>query len=712
MLTNRLSSIILLILLVWLAGCSPSTTAPAGRPTPSATLPQAAPTSTTSEEATRVLFPDVPTATLEASPATSPPPIDYEHAIPHLDAGTAIEITKITMVDSQQGWAIAQANDSSDHILRTNDGGESWWDVTPPETAPTGDSHLQAAGFFLNSDHAWVSFSSYEIVWRTSDAGITWQPARTEYTGNLGVDFYFADETYGWVMKYIDAGMSHVYSSMSRTTSGGAYWETVFDPYTSSDLQSFTKTGMVFIDADVGWVTRDSYGVQPGAFVDVTSDGGSSWKEVPLPPPPDEPNKFTDEYCAMYNPHLFSRSNGALIVRCTTYDNNNNKVLTDYLFSTSDSGQTWSRYDYPGGELQFIDEDVAYALDREIYRSRDAGITWSQVKDVNWTGQFSFVGENLAWVVARSGEEIALVKTTDGCASFTEIKPELVAEPSEYQAASERSTEVGSLESLTGQIGFIAFSETDSDISDIFLMNLEDDSRQKITDSSGEILHFSWSPDGQRLVFDSDRDGNFDIYTMQVDGSQLTQLTKKTIPENDPDWSPNGTQIIYTVSEAAGWSIYVMNADGSQSRRLTNGYTASWSPDGSRIAFSRLDDGIYTMDPGGGNLVRLTDSSTYGWDYYPEWSPDGTKIVFGSNRRQPGDALTESVYIMDADGQGIGRLSDSWGQAPYAWSPDGRWIVYTKGFFSTATLYIMDSFGVNSAALAENNIGFHPAWRP
>ncbi len=189
-------------------------------------------------------------------------------------------------------------------------------------------------------------------------------------------------------------------------------------------------------------------------------------------------------------------------------------------------------------------------------------------------------------------------------------------------------------------------------------------------------------------------------------------MTNNSIPENDPDWSPDGTQIVYTAREAAGWSIYVMNADGSQSRRLTNGYTASWSPDGSRIAFSRLDDGIYTMDPDGGSLTRLTDSSTYGWDYYPEWSPDGTKIVFGSNRHQPGDALTESVYIMDADGQGVGKLSNSWGQAPYTWSADGQWIVYTKDFFNTATLYIMDSFGVNSAPLADNNIGFHPVWRP
>ncbi len=712
MLQKRLSSIIFLVIFIELSGCKPSTTAPADQPRPSATVPPATATNTMSNEPTRALFLDVPTATTEASSATLPPPVfDYEHAIPHLAAGEEIEIIKIEMSDSKRGWAIAQANEASDHILRTDDGGETWWDITPPETAPTDDAYLQAAAFFLDQDNAWVSFQLYEIIWHTSDAGITWHPSRTAYASNFGVDFYFADETYGWVLKYLDAGMSHVYSAMARTTSGGAYWETVFDPYTSSDLQSFSKTGMVFIDAEIGWVTRDSGGVQPGAFVDATDDGGNTWQEIPLPPPQDEPNKFIDEYCSMYDPHLSSRNAGALTVRCTRYDDGD-KVLTEYLFSTTDGGQTWRRDDFPGGELRFVNDSVAYALGRKIYRSRDAGKTWSHVKDVNWSGQFSFVNENLAWVVARAGDEIALVKTTDGCSSFVEIQPELIAAPSEYQVASKTEAQGESFETLTGQIGLLAQNESGQDVYDIFLLDLEDQSRRQITDGSGNVLNFSWSPDGQRLVFDSDKDGDYEIYIINVDGSQLIQLTNNSIQDNDPDWSPDGTQIVYTVWETDRQAIYIMNSDGTNTNRLTTGFTPSWSPDGSRIAFGRLEDGIFTIDPGGGNLTRLTDSSTYGWDYYPEWSPDGTKILFGSNRHQPGDALTESVYIMDADGKGVGRLTQSWGQAPYTWSPDGRWIVYTKDFISMATLYIMDAYGVNTIPLADNNIGFYPVWRP
>jgi photosystem II stability/assembly factor-like uncharacterized protein len=709
MLDKRRLYTLFILLMIGISSCTPSPT-PTAPPEATTIPPTVTSTSSTDMQPTRILVPEVATATEEAPPPVLPEPvIDYDRAIPHVEAGADIEIIEITMSDTVQGWGIAQANDGSDHILRTYDGGVSWWDITPPESAPSDDSYLKAAAFFLDADNAWVSFSPYEIIWRTSDAGITWLPARTALATKLGADLYFADRTNGWIMKYLDAGMSHVYTGLSRTTSGGAYWETVFDPYSSVELQSCSKTGLVFVDAEVGWVTRDCGGVQPGAFVDVTNDGGNTWEEISLPPPQDNPNKFTDEYCAMYSPNLLSRNTGVLVVRCKRYDDGDS-VLTNYIFSTSDGGQTWNRHDYPGGDLVFIN-DTAYALSREIHRSSDAGKTWTHVKDVNWDGQFSFVNENLAWAVAKSGEEIALVKTTDGCSSFSEIPPEVIEPPSEYAMVSQ--TLGGSFEDLTGQIAFISYRDTtDPYNSDIFILDLEDESLTKITNSSGTILNFSWSPDGDRLVFDSDMDGDNEIYTIRVDGTLLTQLTTNDIQDGDPSWSPDGTQIAYTVNDPDCQAIYIMNVDGSNAHRLTAGFTPAWSPDGLRIAFSRIHDGIYTIEPSGTNLTQLTDSSEHGWDAFPVWSPDGTKIIFGSNRHAPGDFATDSVYIMNADGSGIGRLSQTWGSPPYAWSPDGLWIIYTEGFGNGSELLVMDSYGLDSMPLADDNIGFHPLWRP
>jgi photosystem II stability/assembly factor-like uncharacterized protein len=337
-----------------------------------------------------------------------------------------VTITFIQMVSAAQGWALGNIGDPSDHVLRTADGGNTWWDISPPEATPQGDGEKRAEAFFLDSETAWVIYNPYEIIWQTMDGGMTWEPSISAYTGLLGAAFWFADKDHGWLMKYLDAGMSHVYVALFRTTTGGTYWEKIWDPTSSDDLQSFSKTGMVFFNANTGWVSRDSGGVQPGAFIDVTEDGGSTWQSLQLPPPEDDPDIFEKEYCGMHSPVLFTELSGALVVECRRFDGDE-RVSTSYLFSTTNSGQTWSRLDYPGGKLHFVDQNVAYALGQEIYQSQNGGRTWISIKSVNWDGQFSFVNRNLAWAVARDGEEIALVKTTDGCRSWEMLNPKIAA---------------------------------------------------------------------------------------------------------------------------------------------------------------------------------------------------------------------------------------------------------------------------------------------
>jgi TolB protein len=242
-------------------------------------------------------------------------------------------------------------------------------------------------------------------------------------------------------------------------------------------------------------------------------------------------------------------------------------------------------------------------------------------------------------------------------------------------------------------------------------MNFDGTNLTKITDRSGSIMHFSWSPDGQTLVFDSDRDGDFEIYTIKADGTELTQITSNSFYESDPDWSPDGIEIAYVSLDSGDYRIYLMNADGSSIRPLVDGRTPAWSPDGSSIAFSRIDDGIYLIDTDCCHLYRLTDSSQHGWDHYPVWSPDGSLTLFGSNLHQPEWSAAESVYVMGTDGSGISSLSEVWGMPPYAWSPDGHWIIYTQSFGTDAKLYIMDNQGFNVRPLMEENEGIHPFWR-
>jgi photosystem II stability/assembly factor-like uncharacterized protein len=349
-----------------------------------------------------------------------------ENLLPTLQVGDPVTITYIHMVSSESGWGIGNTTGEDNHILRTNDGGGTWVDVSPPIVAPETAALIHTEAFFLDNDYAWITYQPYEEVWFTKDGGVTWEEAATGYSGYLGAMFWFVDHDHGWLMIFMDAGMSHVFSALISTTNGGSTWEKVLDPSHDNQLQAFSKTGMVFVDEDTGWVTRDSGGVQPGAFVDITRDGGLTWQSINLPPPEQNPEKFNQEYCRMHSPTLFSEADGALVVDCMSYQGDE-MTETAYLFTTKDGGQSWERFDYPGGELHFIDHQTALALGREIYKSEDGGLAWEQIKRVEWDGQFSFVTQDRVWAVARSGDAIALVKTVNGCRTWTLLEPEIGA---------------------------------------------------------------------------------------------------------------------------------------------------------------------------------------------------------------------------------------------------------------------------------------------
>ena len=349
-----------------------------------------------------------------------------EKLLQALRAGEPVTITFIRMVTSESGWGVGNIEGTSDYILRTNDGGESWWDVSPPEAGSAEGGVIRAEVFALDNNRAWVSYEPYETIWFTKDGGKTWGESDTNTPGYIGARFWFADQDHGWLMIFIDAGMSHVYTALFRTTTGDRNWENIVSPSENDELQSFNKTGMVFIDESTGWVTRDSGGVKPGAFVDVTLDGGISWKSINLPPPEENPNKFEQEYCRMHSPTLFSEFSGALVVACLSYEGDE-MTETAYQFSTSDGGKNWKRLEYPGGDLYFVDRQTAFALGREIYRTQDGGLSWEQIKRVDWDGQFSFVNEQQAWVVAREGAAIALVRTQDGCRTWELMEPQAAA---------------------------------------------------------------------------------------------------------------------------------------------------------------------------------------------------------------------------------------------------------------------------------------------
>jgi TolB protein len=226
-----------------------------------------------------------------------------------------------------------------------------------------------------------------------------------------------------------------------------------------------------------------------------------------------------------------------------------------------------------------------------------------------------------------------------------------------------------------------------------------------------------------KLAFTKD----WDIYTVDPDGSNLTNLTNSSALESRPDWSPDGTKIAFTngymhdFGDVSAVGISIMDVDGSNVTRLTDSVSSwygspAWSPDGTKIAFDTSGD-VWTIEPDGSNLTNLTNDSAGYID--PVWSPDGTKIAFSRHRFNSIGNFESDIYVMNADGSNQTNLTNS---AEYAsnpdWSPDGTKIVFDRSIsnqFTTKDIWIMNADGSNQTKLADSTeFGYFssPTWSP
>ena len=174
---------------------------------------------------------------------------------------------------------------------------------------------------------------------------------------------------------------------------------------------------------------------------------------------------------------------------------------------------------------------------------------------------------------------------------------------------------------------------------------------------SSKNIPLDWSPDGLRILLESDRGGADDLWIVRPDGSDWVRLTNSPGSERYASWSPDGS----TIAFSRDGDIWLMDAAGSNQRKLVDrpreDTAPTWSPDGTRIAWESAfvgDRDIWVVAAdGSGSPANLTNTPLYR-NTNPMWAPDGNLIAFTSNR--DGD---RDLWMMNSRGSDVGRLTDA-----------------------------------------------------
>lgn len=340
------------------------------------------------------------------TPAPIPPPGDKPALVP---------VHAIDMLSQQEGWALTALG-----VLRTENGGRTWSNVTPPGFSPP----TVPRGFFLTADTGWVAGQDFAgadqrlqtPIFRTTDGGRTWQS--TVVGGSQIKQITFLDQHQGWLM--LSDGAATGGSELVRllhTGDGGQTWNvTAQSGISGAPLRNFPlagmKSGVTFADAERGWAAGGYTNVST-LFFHRTEDGGATWTVQQLPIPerlqqnPDRPSLFRTR-----PPWLFP--DGRMVLQLTGFCGEAGCTL---FLHSGDTGRSWQATAPLQHELGvppqafFLDPEHGWAAAGErVLASKDGGQTWAGLATLAGVQQLDFVTPTAGWAVANE----QLWQTTDG----------------------------------------------------------------------------------------------------------------------------------------------------------------------------------------------------------------------------------------------------------------------------------------------------------
>lgn len=271
--------------------------------------------------------------------------------------------------------------------------------------------------------------------------------------------------------------------------------------------------------------------------------------------------------------------------------------------------------------------------------------------------------------------------------------------------------DISCLPALFDRIVFASDRGVDGDF-DLWVMDLDGSNASLYVATSDDDAVGDISPDGTRLAFQSSGTGvnEDDILVGSADGSGIANVTDRPTFDGLPAWSPDGQRIAFVADPdddpMTTSNIYVMDADGTDIAQVTDDPAPvgrpAWSPDGERIAFSRGTDGVgevLLVNPDGSALTNLTNGEAVEGD--AAWSPDGSQLAVISDRATPGSV---EVFVMDADGSNPTRVTSEPGIERWpAWSPDGTRIIYATDRSGDFDIHAVDIDGTNDVNLTSGS---------